>query len=95
VILAGSAPLAGGATVGSVKRHSRNRPNTPETLAARLPEDLKSFGLRTDMPARTAEIAEWINAQTPGMGADLVQPVMVEVGLTYLFSLRDQLTAVE
>jgi hypothetical protein len=75
------------------RRINRQPTNTTEALAARLPDELKSFGLSTDMPSRTVEIAKWITAQKPRADADLVKPVMAAVGLTYLFSLRDRLTA--
>ncbi len=74
------------------KRGRHRSDHTPEALAARLPEELKSFGLSTDIAAREAAIAEWIDERAPGQGEDLAGPVMVVAGLTYLSEIRARLT---
>ncbi len=74
------------------KRGRHRSDHTPKALAARLPERLTSFGLKTDMAAREAAITEWINEQVPGQGDSLVGPVMDAARLTYLAAMRDRLT---
>lgn len=73
-------------------RHSRRLGSDPAALAARLPEDLRTFGTYTDMAKRRDEIVTWIDAHQPGHGSALAEPVMSAVGLTYLSVIRDRLT---
>lgn len=67
-------------------RHNR-RPNAsaPYALAARLPDDLRSFKLSTDpddLRSHITAVADWLNTQIPGTAEHLTSPVMSAAGLS-------------
>ena len=76
------------------KRRGRRR-STDDVgaLVDLMPEHLRTFGTYSDMDVRRSEIADWIDSQIPGAGAELVSAVMGAAGLTFLAAMRDQLLA--
>lgn len=79
-------------TMSPTRRLNRKRGKASVTsLADLLPEELRGFQVDTDMPARTSEIAAWLDTQVPGQSQHLLGPVMDASGLTVLSALRDRL----
>ncbi|CAA0127409.1 Uncharacterised protein [Mycolicibacterium vanbaalenii] len=75
------------------KRRGRRRATDDEgALVDLMPQHLRTFGTYADMDVRRSEIADWIDSQIPGAGAELVSAVMEATGLTFLAAMRDQLT---
>jgi hypothetical protein len=76
------------------KRWNRPDNNTdPDALAARLPDDLRSFdGLDTvgDYRTRWTAVADWLNTQVPGHAEGLVHPVMnaADLGVVEFYKLK-------
>jgi hypothetical protein len=71
--------------VGSPRRRNQRRDlQSPEALADRLPDDLRTFPSITDpqgFAIRARQIAEWLNTQSPGLGYE-TPAVMAAAGLT-------------
>jgi hypothetical protein len=69
----------------TVRYSSRSRDDDPEALAARLPDDLRSFKPSTDpkdLRSHLGAVADWLNGQIPGAAEDLTMPVMKAAGLS-------------
>ena len=67
------------------RRNCKRKGLTPETLAARLPDELRSFGAYTDpsdLRAHAGAVRAWLNQVAPGLANDQSIPVMEAAGLT-------------
>lgn len=67
------------------RRNRRPRADSPEALAARLPDELRALEPSTDPDTfrrHTAVVADWLNHTAPGLGLELTDPVMEAAGLT-------------
>jgi hypothetical protein len=83
-----------GALVGRVRR--QRRLTAPEVLAAAMPAELNMLefcstveGLRFEQ----GRIVEWLEAQVPGRGTDLIGPVLEHVGFDVAGWYRRVLTS--
>lgn len=78
--------MARGAGMAVTRRRNR-RPDvdSPEVLAARLPDVLRVFQPSVDPDSfrrHTASVADWLNQAAPGRAPELAYPVMKAAGLT-------------
>lgn len=67
------------------RKARRTTHNDPDALAARLPNELKTFGAfdsPDDLRSHWTAVADWLNNQAPGAAEQLARPVMAAAGLT-------------
>ncbi len=67
--------------MGRVRRHRRL--NTPEVLAAAMPAELNMLefcGTVEGLRREQGRVREWLEAQAPGRGYELLQPVLDYAG---------------
>jgi hypothetical protein len=72
--------------VGRPKRRNRHRDlNSPEALAAHLPDGLRSFrayATPDDLRSHAMAVADWLNSQIPATAEHLTMPVMTAAGMS-------------
>lgn len=77
------------------RRNCRPKSQSPEALAALLPDELRSLkGLYTlsDYQALRGNVVDWLGHAVPGTGHELTAPVMNAAGLSAADFYRKALT---
>ncbi len=82
--------------MGRVRR--QNRLTAPEVLAAAMPAELNLLmfcGSLESLRSEQGRIVEWLEAQVPGRGSELLGPVLQHVGFDVAAWYRRVLTSKE